>query len=51
MPSPNSTGTAGAIKTDVPARMDRLPWGGWHWRVVSALGVTWIIDVASDYQG
>ena len=24
--------------------MDRLPWGGWHWRVVTALGVTWIID-------
>ncbi|WP_435016997.1 MFS transporter [Tundrisphaera sp. TA3] len=32
------------FKSDVPARMDRLPWGGWHWRVVIALGVTWIID-------
>src|SRR5258707_2332609 len=24
--------------------MDRLPWGGWHWKVVIALGITWIID-------
>ncbi len=32
------------ITSDIPARMDRLPWGGWHWRVVTALGVTWIID-------
>jgi MFS family permease len=32
------------ITTDIPARMDRLPWGGWHWRVVIALGITWIID-------
>src|SRR3954468_9668623 len=33
-----------AFKSDVPARMDRLPWGRWHWRVVIALGITWIID-------
>src|SRR4051794_10799549 len=32
------------FQTDVPARMDRLPWSGWHWRVVIALGITWIID-------
>jgi MFS family permease len=24
--------------------MDRLPWSRWHWRVVIALGITWIID-------
>ena len=30
--------------TDVPARMDRLPWSRWHWLVVVALGITWIID-------
>ena len=30
--------------TDLPARLDRLPWSGWHWRVVIALGVTWILD-------
>ena len=32
------------IETDIPARMDRLPWGRWHWKVVIALGITWIID-------
>jgi MFS family permease len=30
--------------SDVPARLDRLPWSGWHWRVVFALGVTWMLD-------
>jgi hemerythrin-like metal-binding protein len=24
--------------------MDRLPWSRWHWLVVAALGITWIID-------
>jgi MFS family permease len=33
-----------AFRTDVPARIDRLPWGRWHWRVVLALGITWVID-------
>ncbi len=33
-----------AFRTNVPARMDRLPWSRWHWLVVSALGITWIID-------
>ena len=32
------------IETDVPARLDRLPWSRWHWLIVSALGVTWILD-------
>ena len=39
-----SAPTSAKFTTDIPARMDRLPWGGWHWRVVIALGVTWIID-------
>ncbi len=30
--------------SDVPARLDRLPWSRWHWRVVVALGVTWMLD-------
>jgi MFS family permease len=30
--------------TDVPARLDRLPWSPWHWRVVIALGITWMLD-------
>ncbi len=39
------TQTRGAIvETDVPARLDRLPWSGFHWLVITALGVTWILD-------
>lgn len=32
------------VETSIPARLDRLPWGGFHNRVVAALGVTWILD-------
>jgi MFS family permease len=32
------------FETDVPARLDRLPWSRWHCLVVTALGITWIID-------
>jgi hypothetical protein len=32
------------IETDIPARLDRLPWSRWHWLVVVALGITWILD-------
>ncbi|MCR5880392.1 MFS transporter [Phenylobacterium sp. J367] len=32
------------FQTDVPARLDRLPWSRFHWLVVVALGVTWILD-------
>lgn len=32
------------ITTDIPARMDRLPWSKFHVLVVVALGVTWILD-------
>jgi MFS family permease len=32
------------VETDIPARLDRLPWGRFHTRVVVALGVTWILD-------
>jgi MFS family permease len=28
----------------IPARLDRLPWSAWHWRVVIALGVAWVLD-------
>jgi MFS family permease len=37
-------GTGEVVKTDIPARLDRLPWSRWHWLVVIALGVTWILD-------
>jgi MFS family permease len=35
---------AGAITTDIPARLDRLPWSRFHVLVMVALGVTWILD-------
>ncbi len=34
----------GIIETDIPARLDRLPWGRFHSFVVAALGVTWALD-------
>ena len=37
-------GTGKTVKTDIPARLDRLPWSRWHWLVVIALGITWILD-------
>jgi MFS family permease len=35
---------AETVETTIPARMDRLPWSRWHWLVVAALGITWILD-------
>jgi MFS family permease len=32
------------IETDIPPRLDALRWGGFHTRVVLALGITWILD-------
>lgn len=39
-PAPAST----LIETDIPARLDRLPWSRFHWLVVFALGITWVLD-------
>lgn len=33
-----------SIRTTIPARLDSLPWSRWHWRVVLALGITWMLD-------
>ncbi len=33
-----------AVETDIPARLDRLPWSRFHLLVVAALGITWILD-------
>lgn len=33
-----------AVETSIPARLDRLAWGRFHWLVVVALGVAWILD-------
>ena len=36
--------TEGVIKTDIPNRIDRLPWARWHWLVIFALGTVWVLD-------
>ncbi len=33
-----------AIETDIPARLDRLPWSRFHLLIVVALGITWVLD-------
>lgn len=35
---------ATVLSSDIPARLDALPWSSWHRRVVVALGITWILD-------
>jgi len=30
--------------TSIPERLDRLPWSRWHLRMVTALGITWLLD-------
>ncbi len=32
------------IETDIPARLDRLPWSRWHWKILIGLGTVWILD-------
>ena len=34
----------GRITTNIPARLDRLPWSRWHWMIVIGLGTVWILD-------
>ena len=36
--------SASTFETNIPARLDRLPWAKFHWLVVTALGITWILD-------
>ncbi|HEY2047959.1 MAG TPA: MFS transporter, partial [Caulobacteraceae bacterium] len=32
------------VRTQIPARLDRLPWSRFHTLLVFALGVTWVLD-------
>jgi MFS family permease len=32
------------VTTLIPARLERLPWGRFHVLVITALGITWILD-------
>jgi MFS family permease len=40
----SSGAETGRITTDIPARMDRLPWARWHWLIIVGLGTVWILD-------
>ena len=40
----SDTDSRAVIETDVPARLDRLPWSRWHWLVLVGLGTVWILD-------
>ncbi|MET9222621.1 MFS transporter [Streptomyces sp. NPDC088197] len=44
MASAPEAASGGTITTDVPARLDRLPWSRWHWMIVIGLGTVWILD-------
>jgi hypothetical protein len=33
-----------AFRTNIPFRLDRLPWSRFHVLVVIGLGITWILD-------
>ncbi|MFD0899323.1 MFS transporter [Actinomadura sediminis] len=35
---------SGTLTTQIPARMDRLPWSRFHWMIVVGLGTVWILD-------
>jgi len=43
-PDPSPDNQSPIVETDIPARLDRLPWGRFHTLVVAALGITWILD-------
>jgi len=36
--------SAAVIETDIPARLDRLPFARFHALVIIALGITWVLD-------
>jgi MFS family permease len=38
------TARSAVVETDIPSRLDRLPWGRFQTLVVAALGITWILD-------
>ncbi len=42
--STRSEAQGAVIETQVPARLDRLPWSRFHWMVVIGLGTVWILD-------
>jgi hypothetical protein len=53
----NSSPSFGVVQTNIPFRLDRLPWSRFHLLVVVGLGIIWILDglevtiVGSDRTG
>ncbi len=43
-PASESPARDAVFETNIPARLDRLPWSRFHTLVVCALGITWILD-------
>src|ERR1700676_353531 len=39
-----ATTSSPVIRSLIPARIDRLPWSRFHTRMVTALGIAWILD-------
>jgi MFS family permease len=44
MATTSVTASGPALRSLIPARIDRLPWSKFHTRLVMALGVAWILD-------
>jgi MFS family permease len=44
MSSQTASVETGRVETNIPARLDRLPWAKFHWLVVIGLGTVWILD-------
>jgi MFS family permease len=42
--APQAVAGAAVFETDIPSRLDRLPWCRFHWLVIVALGITWVLD-------
>jgi MFS family permease len=40
----NGTPEERIVRTQIPARLDRLPWSRFHWRIVIGLGTVWVLD-------
>src|SRR6476660_4717281 len=40
----NSSPSFDVVQTDIPFRLDRLPWSRFHLLVVVGLAITWILD-------
>jgi hypothetical protein len=40
----NGSAKTHTVESQVPARLDQLPFSHWHWLVIAAFGIPWILD-------